>query len=138
MSLSVSGLIALNVCMARSPPQLHLVPCTAEGRCLAMDVLDGGPSLALANPAQLEKSRLGVRDDVGLMPVRPCCQMIQCKPKARHLYVGTRLKGPQCHRKTGLAKRTMQILEDSSSPACIWLNGAISIYPDPGLTSTGS
>ena len=96
-SLSVSGLIALDVSMARSPPQLHLVPCTAEGRCPTMDVPDGGPSLAPANPAHLEKSRLGVRDDVGLMLVRPCSKMIQRKPEACSLCVGTQLKGPQCY-----------------------------------------
>ena len=32
----------------------------------------------------------------------------------------------------------MQILKDGSSPASIWLDGAISIYPDPRLTTTRS
>ena len=79
---------------------------------------------------------LGARDDVGLMPVCPCYKMLQREPEAHDLCAGTRLKGLQCYRKVGLAKRTMQILKDGSNPASIWLDRAISIYPDPSLMAT--
>ena len=71
-----------------------------------------------------------------MVPVRPRCKMVQCKPDAHQLNVSARLKGAKCDRKAGLAKRTMQILKDGSSSASTWLDRAISIDPDPRLTAT--
>ena len=67
MSLNVGGLIALYIYMSKSPPQHHMVPYPAEGQCPSMDLPDGGLSPSPTNPGQLEKGRLGVRNDVGLV-----------------------------------------------------------------------
>ena len=78
MSLSISSLIALDIGMSGSPPELNMVSCLAKGQCPSLDLLDGGPSLALTNTTQLKKSRLGVGDDVGLVPIWLRGKVVQC------------------------------------------------------------
>ena len=50
-----------------------MVPCLAKGQGPSLDLPNGGPSLSRTNTAQLKKSRLGVGDDVGLVPCVCVC-----------------------------------------------------------------
>ena len=77
-SLRISSLIALDIGMSGSPLELNMVSYLAKGQCPSLDLPDGGPSLSLTNTAQLKKSRLGVRDDVGLVPICLRGKVVQC------------------------------------------------------------